>query len=130
MWGLGVPLTFSHWLPDIPGLRSGFDVFVCVAAAYVLMFLAWLLWSPIHSRLEPFGGLQSALRSKLGANMLPIILMSLGLLAFVLLFGTGSIIFVLHAAKPAIWDCNCHYCGGPKDNWNIMIDAALTEKPQ
>lgn len=32
-------------------------------------------------------------------------------------------------ANPVIWDANCHYCGGPKENWNVMIDAALAEKP-
>lgn len=30
----------------------------------------------------------------------------------------------------AIWDASsCHYCGGPKENWNIMVDAALAETP-
>lgn len=23
------------------------------------------------------------------------------------------------------WDWNCYMCGGPKDNWYAMIDAAL-----
>lgn len=30
---------------------------------------------------------------------------------------------------PVLWDCNCNMCGGPKENWNIMIDAALKEGP-
>jgi hypothetical protein len=44
IYALGVPMTFSHWLPDNAVLRAAFDVFVLVIAAYAIVFCFWLFW--------------------------------------------------------------------------------------
>jgi hypothetical protein len=93
LYGVGVPASLSHWLPDHALLRNAFDVVVCIVVAYVLMFFGWVCWSPIHERVEPHGGLRSALRKKLGAQMWPAMLMFFGLM----LFGVGTLLFVIKA---------------------------------
>ena len=62
LWLLGAPVTFAEWLPDNPILRGAFDVLVCVVVAYAVMFLSWLVFAPIHFRLESKGGTAAVLK--------------------------------------------------------------------
>jgi hypothetical protein len=59
------------------------------------VFIARLCWAPFHFLLKPKGGLKAALKSKLGVNMWPIVLMTSGVFAFVILFGSGAIWFAV-----------------------------------
>ncbi len=52
MWSLGIPISFSEWLPDIPALRSGFDVFVYVVVAYAFLFVFWIGFSILKGKIR------------------------------------------------------------------------------
>jgi len=52
MYGAGIPMTFSEWLPENPVVRAGFDVLVCVIVAYAVIFFFWLVWYAFIHRLR------------------------------------------------------------------------------
>lgn len=60
-------------------------------AIWALILLCRACWWPFHWRLVAHGGLHAFLRAKLGDFMWPVILVAGGLLAFVLLTGSGTI---------------------------------------
>jgi hypothetical protein len=64
-------------------------------AGFVSIWLAIMLfracWWPFHWRLEPHGGLLSFLRTELGTFMWPVVLITSGLAAFIVLSGSGMI---------------------------------------
>jgi len=101
-WGLKVPPEIL----DNPPLGAILAIIIGALAGGAAVFLLRLCWWPIHKRLEPLGGLAGALRLRLGVNMLPVILMSAGVAAFIVLFSAGMILFALqagrqsHAARP------------------------------
>jgi len=88
-----------NWLPQNDLLHEALILLICVLAAYVLVFLGSLCWAPIHFALKPRGGLRAILRSNLGNDMWPVILMVSGLVAFVLLFGVGSVWLTIQTLK-------------------------------
>jgi hypothetical protein len=85
---IGVPMTFSEWLPNAL-LRSGFEILVCVVGAYLPIFIFWLAVYPVHLKFEQQGGIKAIFRQRLGAQMGPFLLMGAGFFAFALLTGAG-----------------------------------------
>jgi hypothetical protein len=52
MYGTGIPMTFSDWLPENSVVRAGFEVLVCVVVAYAVIFVFWLVWYAFVHRLR------------------------------------------------------------------------------
>jgi len=99
LWLSGLQMTFAKFIPADPLLANVIVLICCVILGVATVFLARLLYAPIHFRLKSEGGLKGLLREKLGYQMWPIILMASGLFAFVVLFGAGAFLFVA-GAKP------------------------------
>ena len=56
MYLVGIPMTFSKWLPENAIVRGGFEVLVCIILAYSSVFVFWLIWYTlvVMMRFNPF----------------------------------------------------------------------------
>jgi hypothetical protein len=95
-WLLG--LKVPQAILDNPPWGAVAGIVIGAITGVIFVFLLRLCWAHFHFRLEPLGGLRSAARAKLGTEMWPIVLMALGVVAFVVLFGAGFLLFLTTAA--------------------------------
>ncbi len=117
-WHGSGPQWGAAWMGIIGGLIGGFAIWITglkmpqtildnplwgavVAIALgaitgvAFIFIVRLCWAPIHFVLKSRGGLPRAIMTVLSTQMLPILLMVSGVLAFVVLFGAGAVWFAV-----------------------------------
>ena len=97
IWLLG--LKAPQTILDNPGWGAVVAIALGSITGVIFVFVIRLCWAPFHFRLEPSGGFRAALRTALGNNMWPVILMIFGIAFFVIFFGAGTILFVTSQAK-------------------------------
>ncbi|WP_316202573.1 MULTISPECIES: hypothetical protein [unclassified Bradyrhizobium] len=80
----------SNVLPPDPFAANAVIIIISVIIGVVFFFCLLLLYAPVHFLVTPHGGPRAYLRTRLGVQMWPIIMMISGVSAFVLLFGSGA----------------------------------------
>jgi uncharacterized membrane protein YeaQ/YmgE (transglycosylase-associated protein family) len=91
---------FLEPLLHMPLVAEGIAAIIGAVTGLLVVFLVRLAYSPLHFAFEDRGGLAVALRTKLGAQMWPMLLMLSGIFLFVVVFGAGAIWFVLSKDAP------------------------------
>jgi hypothetical protein len=92
-WGVKVPPQIL----DNPALSGIAAIAIGAIVGVVLVFALRLLWWPLHKRLMAYDGLWSFLHRTLGSRTWPILLMGSGVIAFVVLFGTGAVLWAIQS---------------------------------
>jgi len=83
LWLIGPKIPLPSLFSSNPFLANSVTIVVCVLIGVAIVFGARLIWAPIHFALEPDGGLKFLLRTRLGTQMWPILLMGAGLFSFI-----------------------------------------------
>jgi hypothetical protein len=94
-WGLKVPSAIL----DNPAFSGVAAIFIGAICGALVTFALRLCWWPMYRLCHPYGGLAPYLRTKLGVQMWPIVLMASGFFLFVALSGAGLIWLVVQTAR-------------------------------
>ena len=100
IWVLGVKVPQT--VLDNPLWGAVVAIALGAVTGVATVFIVRLCWAPFHFKLKPYGGFSAVSRRVLMHPFLPVILMASGLLLFVVLFGAGSVLFVIQQAQTPI----------------------------
>jgi hypothetical protein len=119
IWSSGVKMPPE--ILDNPFLSALVAIALGGFVGAITGFLLRLCWWPIHRQLAPLGGLAGALRLRLGVDMLPVILMASAIVAFIVLFGAGMILFAIHAGQQSQAASSPNTVGNP--DFSLYVPA-------
>ena len=94
----GLQMILSDHFPQNALLANSVTLVLCVVSGVSCVFVTRLLYYPIGSLVSENGGWAAVINEPVKARMVSFLLMLFGIVLFVILFGTGSVLFVMRGA--------------------------------